>query len=346
MKYCSKCGNPMDDDMMFCQKCGTKFTDASRESLVKDAATILNASIPNPAPIPQPTPPVVQKPRRFLKAIATFCLFGAAVMLLMSLAVESTMMIGAFVYGIFGVMFLMLSKTPKGSTYLFGKDKGIKKGLFIWICIFAVFASVIIFASNLCNHEYTLTETKAATCTENGKETYICDLCEHKKTETIKATGHTMDGDKCTICGYVETKENNSQNNNNGNNENTGKPTMKDIEAWYVADISNVGKALAEYAPTKVSGLSDFKVTEGKFFFGNNDGWVDLNYTVYFTCKVNGVKCTGEARAFREYKSDSVYWFHFEIVKDSDWSVIIEEYDDGCDAMMEKHYAELEALTK
>lgn len=25
MKYCTKCGNPMEDDMMFCQKCGTKF---------------------------------------------------------------------------------------------------------------------------------------------------------------------------------------------------------------------------------------------------------------------------------------------------------------------------------
>ena len=25
MKYCAKCGNPMADDMLFCQKCGTKF---------------------------------------------------------------------------------------------------------------------------------------------------------------------------------------------------------------------------------------------------------------------------------------------------------------------------------
>ena len=25
MKYCAKCGNSMEDDMMFCQKCGTKF---------------------------------------------------------------------------------------------------------------------------------------------------------------------------------------------------------------------------------------------------------------------------------------------------------------------------------
>ena len=25
MKYCAKCGNPMEDDMIFCQKCGTRF---------------------------------------------------------------------------------------------------------------------------------------------------------------------------------------------------------------------------------------------------------------------------------------------------------------------------------
>jgi hypothetical protein len=25
MKYCAKCGNPMEDDMLFCQKCGTRF---------------------------------------------------------------------------------------------------------------------------------------------------------------------------------------------------------------------------------------------------------------------------------------------------------------------------------
>lgn len=28
MKYCPKCGNPMDNDMRFCQKCGTPFPDA------------------------------------------------------------------------------------------------------------------------------------------------------------------------------------------------------------------------------------------------------------------------------------------------------------------------------
>lgn len=32
MKYCSNCGNPMEDNMVFCQKCGTKFVDIKPRS--------------------------------------------------------------------------------------------------------------------------------------------------------------------------------------------------------------------------------------------------------------------------------------------------------------------------
>lgn len=38
MKYCAKCGNPMEDDMMFCQKCGTKF-----EGVIASAQTGIEA---------------------------------------------------------------------------------------------------------------------------------------------------------------------------------------------------------------------------------------------------------------------------------------------------------------
>lgn len=31
MKYCYKCGNPMEDDMSFCQKCGTRAMEPSPE---------------------------------------------------------------------------------------------------------------------------------------------------------------------------------------------------------------------------------------------------------------------------------------------------------------------------
>ena len=40
MKYCAKCGNPMEDDMMFCQKCGTKF-----ERVIASAQTGIEAKI-------------------------------------------------------------------------------------------------------------------------------------------------------------------------------------------------------------------------------------------------------------------------------------------------------------
>lgn len=40
MKYCAKCGNPMEDDMVFCQKCGTKF-----EGVVAPAPTDIEVKI-------------------------------------------------------------------------------------------------------------------------------------------------------------------------------------------------------------------------------------------------------------------------------------------------------------
>lgn len=35
MKYCHKCGNPLEDDMLFCQKCGTKAADPVPDSGAK-----------------------------------------------------------------------------------------------------------------------------------------------------------------------------------------------------------------------------------------------------------------------------------------------------------------------
>ncbi len=40
MKYCAKCGNSMEDDMLFCQRCGTKF-----EGIVSTAENELDVKI-------------------------------------------------------------------------------------------------------------------------------------------------------------------------------------------------------------------------------------------------------------------------------------------------------------
>lgn len=338
MKYCTKCGHQMADDMMFCQKCGTKV-----ESVAQPVQEAPKQAAPQYAPqytpqyTQQPAVTPKQKPRRVLKGISIFCLFGAGLMLLMSLAVDSTMLVGALVYGILGFMFLMLSKTPKGSTYLLGKEKGIKQSMFILVCIFLLFASVIIFSATQCQHEYTLADTKAATCTEDGKETYICDLCEHKKYETLKATGHTMENDKCTVCGYVETKQDNSSTQKPND-----KTTMADVQKWYEGQIPAVSQALSEYAKS-VDGLTVLNVNSSKFRFGEDSGWYDCHYTFTFTCKVNGVSYTGEARAFMKYNDNTVNWFHFEIFSNNSATSLVEHYDDSYDKIIEDYYKELES---
>lgn len=92
-----------------------------------------------------------------------------------------------------------------------------------WIS-FGVFLLVAVLTnpSTWCKHEYELTESKAASCTESGYETYHCDLCGGDKKETLKKLGHSMedirrveptddkDGEyvqRCTRCGYekIET---------------------------------------------------------------------------------------------------------------------------------------------
>lgn len=94
-------------------------------------------------------------------------------------------------------------------------------------------------------HDYMLSDTKKATCTEDGYHKYICSNCGGGYTETISKTGHTWDAGKVTlkatettngICTYVciscgKTKaeqipatgltEDNSQDDKD--NSNTGK---------------------------------------------------------------------------------------------------------------------------
>ena len=56
-------------------------------------------------------------------------------------------------------------------------------------------------------HEFHLTSTKAASCTQNGKNTYHCEVCNKVKTETIKAKHSEDEGivtaPTCTEKGYT-----------------------------------------------------------------------------------------------------------------------------------------------
>ena len=155
----------------------------------------------------------------------------------------------------------------------------------------------------------------------------------------------------CSGSGSTEQNQNaansiiNEQGEANSNNEENKKVSLADIEKWYKNEMSAASQSLIEYS-NSVKGISNMNVTESKFRFGEEDGWYDCHYTYYFTCKVDGQKCTGEARAFRKYNDPNIDWFHFEITRDSDWATIVEEYDESSDATIENYYKELVAQYK
>lgn len=118
--------------------------------------------------------------------------------------------------------------------------------------------------------------------------------------------------------------------------------SLDGVQKWYQEETPTAAQSLVDYAQSSVNGISDIKITENKFRFGEDSGWYECHYTFYFSCKVNGVKCGGEARAFRKYKDDTINWFHFEIYRDSDWGIITEQYDESYDTIIEEYYKELE----
>lgn len=284
----------MEDEMLFCQKCGTKVdipsntSEEVNQTVDSNSITYQNYNIPNNT--------INKKPavRKGFKVGATICFVFAGIYALISIGIS--MMFGMTLFlGILGIMFLLLGKTPKEAKYMFGKTNGLTKGAFVGICIALAFVCFGVFVST--------TEPPADITTSNTTQT---------------------------------------QSVNNDEQKNI---SLKDIEKWYKSEMPTVSQNLIEYAQG-VKGISNVNVTESKFRFGEEDGWYDCHYTYYFTCKVNGDKCKGEARAFRKYNDDNINWFHFEIYRDADWKTIVEEYDETSDKTIEEYYKELTSQYK
>lgn len=293
MKYCSKCGNQMSDDMLFCQQCGTKafVTDEDQKNKketenkmpVYETETKTNSS--SHIAITQ-----ANKLRTSMKVWMIICFILSGIYALVALA-EPSMLAMTLFLGILGIMFLCLAKTPKGSLCIFGKEKGMKKTIFVLVCVAIAFVSFAIMMS---------LNPPAAT------------------NETTSSQNQDM-----------ETKA-----------EIDEKTTLSDVKKWYENEMPAVSQNLIEYA-SSVKGISNINVTESKFRLGEDSGWYDCHYTFLFTCKINGENCFGEARAFRKYNDSDINWFHFEIARDSDWSTVVEQYDDSSDALIESYYKEL-----
>lgn len=141
MKYCSKCGNPMEDEMLFCQKCGARV----EEPLTGDTTIREHENA-------QSNKKDVEsgqsgKPRKGMKNLSIVCVVFAIIYALMSIFTKPFMLSMTAFFGVLALMFFVLSKSPRDNSHLLGTQKGLKKSVFVIICVILAFALVGIITS-------------------------------------------------------------------------------------------------------------------------------------------------------------------------------------------------------
>lgn len=156
MKYCFKCGNQMEDDMLFCQKCGTKV-------VLTDETTPKNNPPVNQLDVEKstyaPTQKTVVSPARndikiqYPKTMRTsmqiwmiICLAFAGLYAVVGIVAGEPNMVVAMsgFFGVLAVMFLVLAKSPKGHPNILDKQNGLKKSIFVLICVIVAFFVLMI----------------------------------------------------------------------------------------------------------------------------------------------------------------------------------------------------------
>lgn len=138
MKFCTKCGNQMEDDMVFCQKCGTKNLTID-SSLGNSKSQDFSAQIHNALPEQNSIKDIQARTGMKVGMILSYIFAG---MFAIGSTADVSMFAGVCLFGILGTMFMFLSKMPKGPVRMFSeiecfkKSNGISKGAFVGISIF------------------------------------------------------------------------------------------------------------------------------------------------------------------------------------------------------------------
>ena len=130
MKYCYKCGNQMEDDMLFCQKCGAKVIDTAGNMPEDDI----------PANTEMADWHAHNNLRKGMKIAMIVCIILAAFYGVAGFAMKQPNAGAELVVGfaVLAAMFFVLAKSPKEIPFILGKQSGLKKSVFVLICV-AVF---------------------------------------------------------------------------------------------------------------------------------------------------------------------------------------------------------------
>lgn len=155
---CPSCGANVEfeEGIEFCEceYCGAKITVApSQESKNNVAEPAKSFSLPtftlkkaNSRDNASPDEGTIRKGIvTVFNVLFVISLFFAGVSLIITISDKNISMLffGLFCL-IWGVMFKVLARTPKGSAYILGKKKGIKPVYFVLICVLLAFAAILI----------------------------------------------------------------------------------------------------------------------------------------------------------------------------------------------------------
>ena len=163
MKYCSNCGQPMEDNAHFCSNCGQHFINETKSA---ETSAIENtnewkygknrfADVKEPA----------GTNRKGMKISCwVFAILGIISIVMAFTDDYSMMAMAGFCFPLAG-MFYILSKTPKKSKYILGATSGISKSLFVTCCIVLSFVLFM-----LLDNEYGLPEVIETQ--ENTRDAY------------------------------------------------------------------------------------------------------------------------------------------------------------------------------
>lgn len=177
MKFCTKCGNQMTDDMVFCQKCGTKDLSVEDTSFIQKEEQETSAPIHTASFEHNNANPVKLRTSMKIWMIVFFVFTG---IFAIGSTADASMLAGVCLFGVLGLMFLVLAKVPKGPVKLFSglecfkKTNGISKGAFVGISIFLAFFLFIgiinTFDTNTTNVNVVEKNTTNTVNTEEKKE--------------------------------------------------------------------------------------------------------------------------------------------------------------------------------
>lgn len=134
-----------------------------------------------------------QTARRGMKAWATVCFVFAVIYALVALGVGAMMFGMTAFFAVLGIMFVVLSKSPKNNPFLLGKQSGMTKTIFVIICVAIAFCSFGLIAGSSGGMESTPNgETTSSTEGENSKSN-VTSIADFKTTEYEVFVGDSLE---------------------------------------------------------------------------------------------------------------------------------------------------------